>query len=155
MILIFIFGNYGINEYYKSKRIKLKILLKNEILIDIESIFGEIIANSKISYTFYKILCEIIITKNQIYILPKIYNFRGKITLNQPIIQINFNKNDSYKNPYCSRFLTKSNLIKIGKQIRITAIEKEILTGNYKIILNLQNEKEVNIVLNQIDFESK
>ena len=138
MVLIFFLGNYGIHRYYTSQQYKLKISIKNKILADAENIFGELSASSKLSLTDYKILTEIILTEHQIYLLPKIYNFGGKITLNQPVIQLNLNRNDPYKNPYCSRFLEISNISqKLASSFDFSIFKKDL---EEKVIEFLEKE---------------
>ena len=151
LLLIFILGNYGINEYYKTKNTKLKNSLNKDSILKFEKIFGELNANAKYSYNYYKILTDIIVTNEHIYLLPKIYNLSGKIALNQPSIQINLNKSDHYRNQNCSRFLEFTNYIVIKNSMRISANDLTIKSGKYRISLDFNSKEHINQIIEKLN----
>ena len=150
-LLVFIIGNYCINEYYKTKNERLKDSLKNNSLLKFEKLFGELNANAKFSYNYYKILTDVIISDEYIFLLPKIYNLGGKITLNQPAIQINLNKSNIHKNQNCSRFLELTNYIAIKNSLRISANDSTIKSEKYRILLQLNSKEDLNKIIEKLN----
>jgi len=96
MFLFFLFGNYGIHLFFKNRKQKLILSLKDSDYKIIYKVKTYVTGKSKISYSWRKMRSDLILMEKNLIIIPYNYNLRGLIKQYQPILQYSFDSN--YKN---------------------------------------------------------